>query len=209
MATEAIFYRATQYTSDFGRYSHLMFDLYMVPADSKHDTKAMRYSSPLLTVRWQSGGIENHNEWYAFSMECRASRVDQLSRAARLARRIFGNDDVHYDINPGELIAILRRKATEVVYDGRLREFVGAEDLMGPEWHAFSDDYEALGVDGSWSRVLARNESEAARLIRIDLAEQGRTDHLALFIANGEPVRRVNESETDFRFVDEKVAAVA
>ena len=154
-----------------------------------HDVRGQFITDTHLSLRWQRGGTPAPG-WYGFKVELEHCRsLGDLERSVKLARRVLrSKSEELWDRSPQSILDNLDRlRAVQVVYDSRPSRYVGLADILGPEHHAYRDDWRTMGKDGCTGAAVAKCEADAQAEIAGYLAKHDAV-YLALWVGAGMPV---------------------
>lgn len=178
----------------------ITFRAFVSPADREirhgrielwaHDVRDQFIADTHLSMTWQAGGVEGVTTWYGFKIElehCRSLR--DLERSVKLARRVLrSKGEEFYNPSPHAILDNLDRlRAVQVVYDSRPSRYVGLADVLGPEYHAYRDDWHSMGKESCSGAAVAKCVADAQAKIAGALVHHDAV-YLALWVGAGMPV---------------------
>lgn len=146
--------------------------------------------NPLCSFKWS---IETEGETplgiFSFRAEMEHKFHDRFECGVKIVRRIMKLDNR----GPEAVISNLSKIAIEAVYDPRASQFIPLQDVKGPEYQDYIDDYRMLGNDNCIFGAMAKSE-EDARFAIVAKAAKRRSykEWLTKFIEADMPVK-VNE----------------
>ena len=111
--------------------------------------------------------------WYALHYKVNAKSPAELAQAARLAARLekaiitaheaVGKSFGYWGgFNPVLVVEAARTLAVLVVNDERSGHWLPPANVAPPEWVAYSEDYEAAGLQGHFARVILPPDRESS-----------------------------------------------
>lgn len=142
-----------------------------------------------LSMTWQAGGVDDVG-WYGFRIELEHCRsLGDLERSVKLARRVLRTKGEElWDRTPQSILDNLDRlRAVQVVYDSRPSRYVGLADVLGPEYHAYRDDWHSMGKESCSGAAVAKCVADAQATIAGALVHHDAV-YLALWVGAGMPV---------------------
>lgn len=125
-------------------------------------------------------------EWYGLHTKVKGripSDIKQINAVAQKTESILNEREGEWSLRNMErpeniLWALEKQGIRRMVYDGRVSQYVPLSELAGPEFRAFHNNHES---------VLARDESEAKRLLTVKTA-QFSPSALQSWLNEGSPV---------------------
>jgi hypothetical protein len=194
-----------------GGYSHLTVS---IVRETSYDHKA------IVSVSWQSD--EGHGYWYAPKVKIEVGYSERWTESRNLTNsldRWLKKNRYHCigNLTPKILLEWLKMKRmAEVVYDPRLSDYVGIDQIQDAEIRRWMDDYRKTGSGGCTVSVMARTETEAkkkmfARFATL-ISETSPSDRydkaLARWLQYDRPVRldtNADIRDRDLRKLEEKM----
>jgi hypothetical protein len=158
-------------------------------------------SETTVAITWQTD--QNSSRWYGCNIQLNSSDSEMLEKSYKLAQRVIrgleGRDPEHV------LDRLETLKATEVVYDSRVSEFVPLAKVAGPEKKRWMDHWQRMGRSHCHIAVVAETEDEARKLILKEAAERNETRFISQFIDAGQPVFTNGDCQPDTTPARERV----
>lgn len=143
-------------------YEHLYLAIYEKSEWSSEED----YYRRRLSIKWQrnvSGHGLDGSGWYGATVDNYMDVAEVIKVAAILKDLGIKEQWGGYDIN--DMIKTISKKAEYVIHDARADECYLPENVKGPEYRKWYDDYEKNGMTCARCSVWARSESEAKGLI--------------------------------------------
>jgi hypothetical protein len=174
--TSKTYYRLSR--ENRGEYAHIHIEL--IESYWRHDQFGR--SNTEFSLQWQSH--KGSGEWYGNNINIESKSLSAIKRASSFLKSICGKSNGPG--SPEEVIAALEaKKIKRGIYDGRVSEVVGIDDVA-PVDHV---RWGAINATGGWtvSVVAPNDKEEASRLLAKELSDYS-LDAYEKWILAGKPI---------------------
>jgi len=174
--TSKTYYRLSR--ENRGEYAHIHIEI--IESYWRHDQFGR--SNTEFSLQWQS-----HNgsgEWYGNNINIESKSLSAIKRASSFLKSICGKSNSPG--SPEEVISALEaKKIKRGIYDGRVSEVVGIDDVA-PVDHV---RWGAINATGGWTvSVVAPNDKEKASLLLAKELSDYSLDAYEKWILAGKPI---------------------
>jgi hypothetical protein len=139
---------------------------------------------------WQGGtGQDQFDGWYGFHCLVDVRNAYQFDEASKVVKKALKD----LEPNPFAMIGrLLSLGFHQALYDGRTSKWTALSEIPDPDLKGWRDDWKFMGRSSCMVSGLAKDETEARKVIAQELFQDGYLDYLNEWDKAGRPVKMVD-----------------